>query len=194
MEERKAKKTLRAIQDTLRQFDHIQALRQVENELLVKIYGNEAHRHKYRSMHESGGAPSGSLDRNRHTASYGGESNQRRAGQTLSPKGSTSRPKLHQTSEESQSIQLNNIMLPASFRETQARVTGDEAPNRGQGQPAGRKNHVDVPMMLDFSGKSSADHHEKSTLRAASYSTLAEIAEQQPYESSLFDKTRPVTR
>lgn len=53
VQERKDRRTLQAIQETLHKFDHIQTLRQVESELLSKIYGNEAHRHKYRGFHES---------------------------------------------------------------------------------------------------------------------------------------------
>jgi len=42
------------IQSTLQKLDHIQTLKSMENQLLVKVYGHQdAHRHKYKGLNDA---------------------------------------------------------------------------------------------------------------------------------------------
>ena len=90
-------------------------------------------------------------------------------------------------------------MLPAQFREGQAKTiaAGEDGISRGSAMLAAQqKSQLEARMGLDVNNKISLEN-EKSTLRANSYSTLAENTEHQshqPYESTLFDKSRPGTR
>ena len=107
LQDRRDRKTLRSIQGTLRHLDHIQTLKQMESQLLYKIYGHQADRHSYRSPGMDRAAANSELDMYPRTGPYA-----RMSAESL-PLMQLQAPA---APEESTTIQLNNILVPSTFQ------------------------------------------------------------------------------